>query len=108
MSGSTGTQSSPSRAERIAAASKGVDVSHIAGNASDDIKRFLNPASIYLSSERSKSSFGAPITQRMRLSEVSIVKKAEEPTREEGRVICLLTVEEGNDAGLYKLALILG
>ncbi|KAK7676225.1 hypothetical protein QCA50_020804 [Cerrena zonata] len=94
MSGSEETKPQPSRLERIAAAKKDVDVSHIAGNASDDIKRFVNPSLIYLSSKRGPTSFGAPITQRMKLSEVSIVKKAEEPTREEGRVVCLLTVEE--------------
>ena len=102
MSGKEGSKaSSSSRFDQIAAARKGIDVSQVAGNASDDIKRFLDPTLIYLSSERAKTSFGAPITQRIRLSEVSIVKKAEEPTKEEGRVVCLLTVGEGKTQLLF-------
>lgn len=44
---------------------------------------------------RFSDSFAAPIGQRTSITEVSVVKKAEEPEKLEGRVVCEVVVECG-------------
>lgn len=74
-------------------------IARIKGNASADVKRFLGrPANFIenLTSAPFKSPlFGASITTRMVVTEISVEQKAEEPLKDEGRVICELVVEEG-------------
>ncbi|KAF8334854.1 HotDog domain-containing protein [Amanita rubescens] len=72
------------------------DISNIAGNASEELKRFLSsPASIFLGKGPGGDGFfGAPIIKRMTVKEVSVVNKSEEPSKKEGRVVCELVTEE--------------
>ncbi len=74
------------------------DVSSIAGNVSDEIKRVVGfPMRIFrmTTDEGEPTGFGATFTSGMTVSEVSMVPKAEEPTKQEGRVVCKLVVTEG-------------
>ena len=74
------------------------DISHISGNASDDIKRILgNPGRFYGHSqtENTPPMFGDSILTRMAVTEISINNKAEEPRKVEGRVVLELDVAEG-------------
>ncbi|KAF8632816.1 hypothetical protein AX15_001676 [Amanita polypyramis BW_CC] len=62
----------------------------IAGNASDDVKRHLSdPARVFLGkgSHANDKLFGAGIIKRMVVREISILDKAEEPRKKEGRVV---------------------
>ncbi|PBK63426.1 uncharacterized protein ARMOST_05952 [Armillaria ostoyae] len=73
------------------------DVSSIAGNVSDEIKRIVGfPMRIFrmTTDEGEPTGFGATFTSGMTVSEVSMVPKAEEPTKQEGRVVCKLVVTE--------------
>ncbi|KAF8871375.1 HotDog domain-containing protein [Gymnopilus junonius] len=78
---------------RASAADSTVDISRIAGNASDDIKRFLG---IILTSPRKERSpaFAESIQRRLKVTEVSINKKAEEERKTEARVVLELEVSE--------------
>jgi len=80
------------------------DISHISGNVPDEVKRFVGiPAIVFKSRvpEVSKPIFGESVTNRLLITEISVVPKAEEPKRLEGRVVCEITVEEDmlNGAG---------
>jgi acyl-coenzyme A thioesterase 13 len=44
---------------------------------------------------RYTDSFAAPIGQRTKIAEVSVLRKAEEPDKLEGRVVCETLVERG-------------
>ncbi|KAK0443921.1 uncharacterized protein EV420DRAFT_1575396 [Desarmillaria tabescens] len=64
------------------------DVSSIAGNVSDEIKRIVGfPMRIFrmTTDEGEPTGFGATFTSGMTVSEVSMIPKAEEPTKQEGR-----------------------
>jgi acyl-coenzyme A thioesterase 13 len=75
------------------------DISHISGNASDDIKRILsNPGRFYRRLqllENTPPMFGDSIQTHMVVTEISINNKAEEPKKVEGRVVLELDVAEG-------------
>lgn len=74
------------------------DISHISGNASDDIKRILgNPGRFYRHFQPSNTPpiFGDSIQTRMVVTEISINNKAEEPRKVEGRVVLELDVADG-------------
>lgn len=82
------------------------DISQIAGNASDDIKRTIgNPAGFFQShglpdenlspSEVQLKQFGGPILKRMKIVEISLNRKAEEEKKMEARVVVELDVMEG-------------
>ena len=69
------------------------DISQIAGNASDDIKRTIgNPGSFF---HVNHSEFGGSILKRMKIVEVSLNRKAEEEKKMEARVVVELDVMEG-------------
>ncbi|KAF9553277.1 hypothetical protein CPC08DRAFT_673420 [Agrocybe pediades] len=74
------------------------DISHIAGNASDDIKQLIGNPHAFLSGYRntanSPARFGESIQKRLRVTEISIIKKAEEEKKTEGRVVVELEVGE--------------
>lgn len=76
--------------------STAVDVSTIAGNASDDIKTFLGDASNLFGNRTDFPGpiFGEAIQKRLRVTEVSVNKKAEEPKKLEGRVVLETVIEE--------------
>ncbi|EEB95436.1 hypothetical protein MPER_05598 [Moniliophthora perniciosa FA553] len=70
----------------------GTDISHISGNASDDIKEILaNPVSRYLCIDGDPdkgTGYSHEIAKRLIITEVSILKNPEEPqSKEVGRVI---------------------
>jgi len=69
------------------------DVSRITGNASDDIKRFLDSVLTNPRKERSPT-FAESIQRRLQVTEVSINKKAEEERKTEARVVLELEVSE--------------
>ncbi|KAJ3528854.1 hypothetical protein NMY22_g9241 [Coprinellus aureogranulatus] len=75
-----------------------IDASKISGNASietkealADIPRFYG---IYTGSAHKGPIFAEDVHKRMRVTEISIIKKAEEPSKLEGRVVQELIVEE--------------
>lgn len=69
--------------------------SEIAGNASDDVKAAFRDLSMWFSRDGKPRGFAASVGARISVDEVSILKKAEEPTREEARLVCSLEVTEG-------------
>ena len=72
-----------------------MDVSHVSGNASDDIKRVFNPPLAFVIAVGTEKQFALPIVERMVLKEISILDKAEEPLKKESRLVCELDVAEG-------------
>ncbi|KAG6844358.1 hypothetical protein H0H87_007539 [Tephrocybe sp. NHM501043] len=73
------------------------DISQVAGNAPNDVKAAVADTSMFFARRIDGVTgpiFGEAITKRMIVTEVSIDKKAEEPLKTEGRVVCELTVEE--------------
>ncbi|KAF9480193.1 hypothetical protein BDN70DRAFT_877948 [Pholiota conissans] len=75
------------------------DVSTIGGNAPDEIKRLLgNPRAFWATflkpGQRPLNSFGKAISDRMKVTELSIISKAEEPNKLEGRAVLELEVWE--------------
>ncbi|KAG2073638.1 hypothetical protein BDR04DRAFT_1094596 [Suillus decipiens] len=84
-----------------------IDASQVEGNASPDIKHSLLAALQYMqlshvsqSTSKSLGSFEAEFASRLQLTEVSILSKAEEPEKLEGRVVLQAIVDEEmlNDA----------
>jgi acyl-coenzyme A thioesterase 13 len=72
------------------------DISHITGNAPDDVKRFVASShKIFKQNKAQGPLFGEEIHKRMVVTEVSIVPKAEEPKKHEGRVVLETDVAEG-------------
>jgi len=76
-----------------------IDVSRIAGNTPDHVKALIGNTSFFLAYARTLDGvkgpiFGESITKRVVVTEVSVEKKAEEPMKLEGRVVCELTVED--------------
>ncbi|KAK7029371.1 hypothetical protein VNI00_014625 [Paramarasmius palmivorus] len=73
------------------------DVSHISGNASNRVKAFVADLSTFYGVNmypELKATFCDYIIPRIKVTEVSVLKKAEEPMKVEGRVVCSLTVED--------------
>ncbi|EDR12638.1 uncharacterized protein LACBIDRAFT_292681 [Laccaria bicolor S238N-H82] len=73
------------------------DISHVSGNASDDIKHILGIPSRFFQhfqAENAPPMFGDSIQTRMVVTEISINNKAEEPKKVEGRVVLELDVAE--------------
>ncbi|TFY67510.1 hypothetical protein EVG20_g3923 [Dentipellis fragilis] len=68
------------------------DPTKVAGNASPEAKQRV--ARGYAIIARKTSGFSAPIAERLRLVEVDVRGKAEEPSREEARVVCETEVAE--------------
>jgi acyl-coenzyme A thioesterase 13 len=78
--------------------SEDCDIAHISGNASEEVKRLLaNPGAFFtnLPLDLKGPIFGQSITERLVVTEISVDKKADEPKKLEGRVVCEITVEEG-------------
>lgn len=77
------------------------NILEIAGNAPDDIKlrlgdipRFFNYGSKRLGRQQ-MNTFGKAIELRLKLTELSIISKAEEPSKLEGRAVLEIDVAEG-------------
>jgi acyl-coenzyme A thioesterase 13 len=75
------------------------DISQIAGNASDDMKRTIgNPGDFFQNrrvEDLSSAMFGESILKRMKMVEISLNRKAEEEKKMEARVVVELDVTEG-------------
>ena len=71
------------------------DFSKIAGNASDNIKRFIGRHSNYVREDIKSPIFGESIQKRMEVVEISLNKKAEEERKLEARVVIELDVTQG-------------
>ena len=81
-----------------------VDVSQVEGNASPEIKRASLSLVQHLETPRQSTSrstgelfrgFETELLSRLRLVEVSILPKAEEPEKLEGRIVFELIADEG-------------
>jgi acyl-coenzyme A thioesterase 13 len=76
-----------------------VDISHVKGNASDEIKRIVGDPVAFFRRFRTldfKSQlFGETIADRLRVTEISLYEKPEEPKKMEAKVIVEITVKEG-------------
>ncbi|KAL0576587.1 hypothetical protein V5O48_005380 [Marasmius crinis-equi] len=73
----------------------------IPGNADMEIKEVL--AKVLTSSQvRNKTFAGKTVASKLRISDISVGKMKEEPTREEGRVVFTLTVDEGAEEQLSR------
>ncbi|KAJ3501718.1 hypothetical protein NLJ89_g9215 [Agrocybe chaxingu] len=75
------------------------DVNSVAGNAPDNIKRLLgNPRAFYESFQDPRKPpvdyFGKAIEKRMVITEISILEKADEPNKLEGRAVLEIVVEQ--------------
>ena len=73
-----------------------VDISHVAGNAPEEVKRTLVAVNTLFKQIQTKGPiFGEEIQKRMVVTEISIVPKAEEPKKKEGKVVVEMDVAEG-------------
>lgn len=73
------------------------NISQIAGNASDDIKRIIgNFFQNYKGNHVRPPVFGESIQERMKVVEISLNRKAEEEKKLEARVVVELDVTEGH------------
>lgn len=87
-----------------APAHPGFDTSKVAGNAPEEIKRILGDPRTFFASflkpgQRPLNGFGKEIMERMIVTELAIVQKAEEPQRLEGRAVLEVDVSEGTRRG---------
>lgn len=87
------------------------DFSHIAGNVSDDVKRALGFPEKYFVNEDAPPSpiFGEAIHRRLKVTEMSVYNKVEEPSKLEVRVVVETVVVDGKPEseptnGLFNLA----
>ena len=81
-----------------------LDISHIAGNASDDIKHIVgNPGEFFKSHHTKEFRFGESIQKRMKVVEVSLNRKAEEQNKSEARVVVELDVTEGQHSNSIQM-----
>jgi acyl-coenzyme A thioesterase 13 len=74
------------------------DIAHISGNAAPEVKQTVAKPHLFFgmtSTSGKAKGFGDSIAARLVVTEVSIEKKAEEPQKREGRVVCELPVDEG-------------
>jgi len=75
------------------------DISQISGNASDQIKAVLGDLANGPISRRPEGVntpiFGESIQKRLKVTEISINKNREEPSRTEGRMVIEVDVGEG-------------
>ncbi|KAF9035333.1 hypothetical protein BDZ89DRAFT_983268, partial [Hymenopellis radicata] len=72
------------------------DASLVAGNAPDEVKTILaNPMEVLkMYKDGELTGFGRTVLSTLTVTEASLVKKAEEPMRDEARVVCKLIVDE--------------
>ncbi|KAJ8088917.1 hypothetical protein PM082_014163 [Marasmius tenuissimus] len=72
------------------------DISHVSGNAPDDVKRIIAYPSVFVFSINGEPERGTgysdEVAKRLVVSEVTLVKSSEEPSKDVGRVVCDLEV----------------
>ena len=75
------------------------NILEVAGNAPDDIKRKLGNMRRFFNygskKQQQLNAFGKDIQLRLKLTELSIINKAEEPNKLEGRAVLDIDVAEG-------------
>jgi acyl-coenzyme A thioesterase 13 len=75
------------------------DISHVAGNAPDHIKRVLCNTSAFFANQHPEKIKGPIFVEdmqnRFNVTEVSILEKAEAPEKLEGRVVLEVKVDNG-------------
>jgi acyl-coenzyme A thioesterase 13 len=74
------------------------DILQVAGNAPDDIKLQLGDIPRFFNGSKRRQQlnrFGKAMEFRLKLTELSIISKAEEPTKLEGRAVHEIDVAEG-------------
>ena len=75
------------------------NILEVAGNAPDDIKRKLGNMRRFFNygskKQQQLNAFGKDIQLRLKLTELSIISKAEEPNKLEGRAVLDIDVAEG-------------
>ena len=74
-----------------------IDISQIAGNAPDDMKLWLGniPRFFNGSKRQHLDRFAKAIELRLKLTELSILSKADEPNKLEGKAVLEIDVAEG-------------
>jgi acyl-coenzyme A thioesterase 13 len=77
-----------------------VDTSQVKGNVSPEVKLAMldslaQPSHVLRTTGKSFRGFKAEFVSRMQLAEASVLSKAEEPDKLEGRVVFEVTVDEG-------------
>lgn len=76
-----------------------MDISHIKGNASADVKRLLGNPSAFFRTFRTEDFnhqlFGDAISDRLSCTEISLCKKPEAPKKVEAKLVVEITVQEG-------------
>ncbi len=82
------------------ASASAFDVTSVAGNVSDEIKKFLGDhgnlfATFWKPGQKPLNSFAQTIQERVRVTELSVSKKAEEPYKLEGIAVLEIEVAEG-------------
>ncbi|KAH9482208.1 Acyl-coenzyme A thioesterase 13 [Psilocybe cubensis] len=75
------------------------DTSKVAGNAPEEIKRILGDTRAFFAAflkpgQKPLNSFGKDIMERMVVTELAILQKAEEPSKLEGRAVLEVDVSE--------------
>jgi len=75
------------------------DISHIAGNASEEIKQTIGNPAYFFANRRpddiTSPIFGESIQRRLKVTEISIKKKEEEERKLEARMVFEMDVTEG-------------
>ncbi|KAK1222445.1 hypothetical protein PQX77_014714 [Marasmius sp. AFHP31] len=75
------------------------DISHVSGNAPDDVKRIIAYPSVFLFSINGQPERGTgysdEVAKRLVVPEVTVVESSEEPSKDVGRVVCELEVTPG-------------
>ncbi|KAJ3499529.1 hypothetical protein NMY22_g19500 [Coprinellus aureogranulatus] len=89
----------PTRSQAAVSENLDFDISSIAGNAPLHVKQALNGLVTSLDSitppeHRGRSMFGTEVYSRLKITEVSILKKVDEESKLEGRVVVEAIVEE--------------
>lgn len=69
------------------------DISRIKGNLPPNVKQMLDTVMHDIMAR--PNVYGAPVAERVSITEASMVPKTEESTRTEARVVCEVTVTEG-------------
>jgi acyl-coenzyme A thioesterase 13 len=80
-----------------------IDTSQVEGNASPEVKLTLLSALHFMrlshvsrsTSDKPFRGFESEFASRLRLTEISILSKTEEPEKFEGRVVAQVTVDKG-------------
>ncbi|KAL0570190.1 hypothetical protein V5O48_011780 [Marasmius crinis-equi] len=81
----------------LASVDDSFSISHVSGNAPDDVKRIIAYPAISIFSVNGEAEKGTgysdSVAQRLIVTEVSVLKHPEEPSKDVGRVVCEVDVD---------------